>query len=222
MTDRWATFDCYGTLVDWDEGIRRELERLFGAERAPRLLRRYHELERQLQAGSHRSYREVMAAALARLAEAEGVALPCAETNALADSLPDWPVFPEVPEALARARGQGWKLAVLSNSDRDLIAASCERIGVPFELTVVAQDVGSYKPGHRHWHRFFEQTGASTDRHVHVAASVFHDIVPARELALTCVWINRLNEPSEVAATRELPDLRLLPRTLEELLPTEF
>jgi 2-haloacid dehalogenase len=216
---RWATFDCYGTLIDWNGGIGRELERLFGAERTPRLLGRYHALEPQVQADAYRSYAEVMTLTLLRLAAEEELSIPEGETAALVHSLPDWEPFPEVPDALRELRARGWSLAILSNSDRDLIAASMRRLGVPFDLAVVAEDVRSYKPEHGHWEHFFEVTTAERDRHVHVAQSHYHDIVPASELGLTSVWINRLGESGEPQPTRELPDLRRLPDTLDELVP---
>src|SRR5206468_753494 len=139
--ERWATFDCYGTLIDWNGGIGRELERLFGPTRSGEQLRAYHELEPQIQREDpSRSYREVMAVALARLG------VPAAEQDALARSLPEWDPFPEVPAALEEARTRGWRLAVLSNTDRDLLDASLARIGVGFEQTIVASEIGSYKP----------------------------------------------------------------------------
>jgi 2-haloacid dehalogenase len=213
---RWATFDCYGTLIDWNAGIRGQLERLFGAEHGDRLLERYHELEPQVQAEAYRSYGEVLTLTLERLAAEEGLTIPEGESNALALSLPDWPPFPEVPGALAELRDRGWQLAILSNSDRDLIAASQRRLGVPFDLTVVAEDVRSYKPAHGHWERFFELTTADRSSHVHVGASLFHDIEPGAELGLKTVWINRLGEEAD---TKQLPDLARLPETLEELVP---
>jgi 2-haloacid dehalogenase len=215
--DRWATFDCYGTLIDWNAGIEGELERLFGVEDAPRLLERYHELEPAVQAEAYRSYGEVLTLTLMRLAEVESLAIPEGETDALARSLPGWQPFPEVRASLEELRSRGWRLAILSNSDRDLIAASRQQIGVPFDLTVVAEDVGSYKPAHGHWQRFRDDTEADGDSHVHVAASLFHDIAPANELGLRSVWINRLGEEPEPKPTRELSDLSNLPDTLDEL-----
>ena len=216
---RWATFDCYGTLIDWNLGIRTDLERLFGVEEAPRLLERYHELEPELESEPFRSYHEVLTLALERLAQEEGLALPEGETGSLAKSLPEWSPFPEVPPALAELRDRGWQLAILSNTDRDLIAASQRNLGVPVDLAIVAEDVESYKPAHRHWERFFEATTADRERHVHVAASLFHDIAPARELGLRTVWINRLSERADLEPDRELPDLAKLPDVLDELVP---
>jgi 2-haloacid dehalogenase len=211
VKDRWATFDCYGTLIDWNGGIRRELARVFGEERADAQLERYHEVEPALQAGGERSYRDVMTEAMSELGA------PAGEDEGLAAALPSWEPFPEVRPALEDARSRGWKLAILSNTDRDYIEASMGRIGVPFELAIVASEIGSYKPGHRHWLRFFEATGAPRENHVHVAQSHFHDVVPATELGLRSIWINRYGERGEPPPTRELPDLSHLPATLDEL-----
>jgi 2-haloacid dehalogenase len=213
MSERWATFDCYGTLIDWNSGIRVELARMFGPDAAPTLLKRYHELEPQVQADDPAlPYRDVLRLTLARLGD-----VPDGDEDALARSLPEWPVFPEVPAALSQARERGWKLAILSNTDREFIETSKARIGVPFEETVVASEIGSYKPGHRHWEEFFARTGADRERHVHVAASLFHDIAPARKLGLTSIWINRLEELADPEPTRELPDLAGLSDVLDEL-----
>jgi 2-haloacid dehalogenase len=211
--ERWATFDCYGTLIDWNGGIRGELARVFGEDRADELLARYHELEPELQADGTLSYREVLTEAMRRLDA------PDTDQDALAQSLPNWQPFPEVPAALQEARSRGWKLAILSNTDRDFIDASMARLTVPFELAIVASEIGSYKPAHRHWERFFEQAQASREQHVHVAASLFHDIAPANELGLRSVWINRLAERPVPRPTRELLDLDHLPETLDELVP---
>ena len=206
--DRWATFDCYGTLIDWNGGIRGELARVFGDERADELLHRYHELEPQLEADGKRSYREVLTEAIRALGA------PGGEEDALARSLPSWRPFPEVPHALRQVRANGWKLAILSNTDRDFIEASQEQIGVPFELAVVASEIGSYKPAFGHWRAFEREVGRLPD--VHVAASLSHDIAPANELGLRSIWINRLGESADPEPTRELSNLAALPEALDE------
>src|SRR5689334_4366404 len=132
-TQRWATFDCYGTLVDWNAGIGGQLGRLFGADRRDALLARYHAIEPRIQAERPGArYRDVMAAALAEIAAEVGADLPEDERDALGRSLPEWPVFGEVPASLREAHGRGWRLVALTNSDRDFIDASMRAIGVPF------------------------------------------------------------------------------------------
>jgi 2-haloacid dehalogenase len=211
---RWATFDCYGTLIDWNGGIGRELERLFGAARGGELLRAYHELEPQIQREDPgRSYREVMAVALARLGA------PADEEDALGRSLPRWAPFPEVPAALEEARAGGWRLAVLSNTDRDFLDASLTRIGAEFDVTVVASEIGSYKPAPAHWEEFYARSGADPGRHVHVGASLFHDIAPATALGLRTIWINRLGEAPEPQPDVELHSLAGLAESLDSLVP---
>ena len=210
--ERWATFDCYGTLIDWNGGIGRELERLFGPARSGEQLRAYHQLEPQIQREDPgRSYREVMSIALARLGA------PAGEQDALGRSLPQWAPFPEVPAALEEARGHDWKLAALSNTDRDLLDASLARIGVEFDETVVASEVGSYKPAPAHWDEFFTRTGADREHHVHVAASLFHDIAPASALGLRTIWINRLGEEAEPQPDVEQRSLAGLADRLDSL-----
>jgi 2-haloalkanoic acid dehalogenase type II len=209
VAERWATFDCYGTLIDWNGGIRGGLVRVFGEERADELLVRYHELEPELEADGTRSYREVLAEAMRELGA------PAGEEDELARSLPSWTPFLEVPAALKQARGRGWKLGILSNTDRDFIEASMAQLGVPFELAIVASEVGSYKPALGHWQAFERETGRLPD--VHVAASLFHDIGPAVELGLRSIWINRLGEQPGPQPTRELQDLTQLADTLDEL-----
>jgi 2-haloacid dehalogenase len=239
MADRWATFDCYGTLIDWNGGIRAEIERLWPpadkedeepeeegegdeeeGEKEPEpdpeveaKLREYHQIEPELQRDSKLTYREVMTEAMRQLGAPEG------EEGGLAASLPSWKPFWEVPDALEEARKRGWRLAILSNSDPDLIAASLEQIGVPFDEVIVASEIGSYKPAFMHWLEFQARTRAERNRHVHVGASSYHDIVPASKLRIPSVWINRDNEPALTAPTREMEDLVDLADVLDEIIP---
>jgi 2-haloacid dehalogenase len=220
--ERWVTFDVYGTMIDWMGGIRAALVRLWPEEDAERLLEHYHELEPQVEEGRAIPYRDVLAETLARLASEQGLSVPPGEEGALGDSLPSWRPFPEVPGALAELRGRGFRLVPLSNTDPEFLAASFERIGVPIDGQITASDAGSYKPAHGHWERFFERYGAGRDQHVHVAASLFHDIAPAEELGLKAVWINRLAETSDLPRAAELKDLSRLPDVLDELVPATF
>jgi 2-haloacid dehalogenase len=210
---RWATFDCYGTLIDWNRGIQAELTRVFGTPDRPDRLERYHAFEREVERDGSRSYREVMTEVMRRLGAPE------AEQAGLAESLPTWEPFPEVPAALGELKLRGWKIAILSNSDGDLIAASKRLLGVEFDETVVAAEIHSYKPALAHWSEFYARTRADEHRHVHVAASLYHDIAPAARLGLANVWINRLGERAEPSPTVELPDLAGLPDTIDGLVP---
>ena len=149
---RWATFDCYGTLIDWNGGLRNAL----GTDE---LVVRYHEAEPAVQREDPEStYRKVMTETARRIG--------APDPEGLAESLPSWEPFPEVPAALEEARGRGWRLAILSNTDRDFIEASMAWIGVPFEISIVASDIGSYKPAHGHWRAFELSTGRLPDVHV--------------------------------------------------------
>jgi 2-haloacid dehalogenase len=221
MSDRWATFDCYGTLVDWRSGIRTTMGRLWPDSDADALLALYNQLEPAVQAGRAISYRSVMSEALANVAAIAHLELPAGEDDALASSLPRWPVFPEVSAALSELQARGWRLGILSNTDTDLLTASLLAIGVPVEARIVASEIGSYKPAPRHWAAFFDLTSANRERHVHVAASLFHDIEPAGQLGLRCVWINRLAESSALPRAAELSDLATLPDAMEALVPDE-
>ncbi len=212
MSDqRWATFDCYGTLIDWNAGIRAVLARVFGEAAAAGLLRRYHDIEPRLEHDGRLTYREVLTEAMRALGA------PPAMVPALAASLPSWPPFPDVAPALRTLRARGWRLAILSNTDRDYIEASMAAIGVPFDLAIVASEIQSYKPAPTHWDTFVARTGVDPRRHVHVAASLFHDIAPAAARQLPAVWINRLQETSALTRAAELTDLSRLPDVLDAL-----
>ena len=215
--DRWATFDCYGTLIDWNGGIRSTLARLWPDADADELLADYHRIEPEVEHGEAIAYREVMRRCLVRIAGDHDLPLHAADQGALGDSLPSWPPFPEVPAALSELRRRGWRLAALSNTDPDLLTSSIEAMGVPFDVTVTASDAGSYKPAHGHWRTFRERAMPDPLRHVHVAQSAFHDIAPCAELRITAVWVNRLGETSDLPRAAELPDLTDLPETLDRL-----
>jgi 2-haloacid dehalogenase len=217
MPNRWATFDCYGTLIDWEGGLREAYGSLWREADRERLLGLHHLVEPRVQERGELSYREVLARCLAAVSSIEGLGVPDGRRDALAESLPSWPPFPEVPRALGELRQRGWRLAILSNTDPDLLAGSVAAIGVHFDALITAREAGSYKPAPGHWERFFADSGAARDRHVHVAASLFHDIEPTAGIGLSAVWINRLGESSDVPRAAELPDLGRLPVILDEL-----
>jgi 2-haloacid dehalogenase len=219
VTDRWATFDCYGTLIDWDGGLRRELARLWPDANEDRLFQRYHEGERRIQAGRDVPYRRVLRETLEAIAAAEDLEVPAGRGDALAEALPSWRPFPEVPGSLAELRDRGWRLGILSNTDPDLLGESLVRIGVEVDVRITAAEAGSYKPAHGHWDTFFRTTSADRERHVHVAASLYHDVEPCAQLGLPCVWINRVDESSALPRAGELPDLAPLAATLDALVP---
>ena len=219
MSDRWVSFDCYGTLVDWLGGIRSALARLWPDQDLDDLAATYHRVEPEVQAGRGIAYAAVMAETLERIAGERGLDLPEDQRGALAVSLPAWPVFPDVPPGLTELRARGWKLAILSNTDAELLDASLLAIGVPVDLRIVASEIGSYKPAFGHWEAFFRTTGADRARHVHVAASLFHDVEPCAKLGLPCVWINRQDETSDLPRAGELTDLSALAETLDRLVP---
>jgi len=217
MSD-WVTFDCYGTLADWLGGMRNALTPHVGAEDAERLLHAYHDLEADVEAQDPApSYKTVLTETLRRAAEREGIALPAGSETALVDHWHELPIFDDVGPALSQLRENGWSLAILSNCDDDLLATTLERMPVPFDLTVTAEQVGSYKPATGHWEAFAQRTEGERERWVHTAQSWFHDIKTASELGLPRVWIDRLDSGEDASlATVRLTDLRSLPQAVEQ------
>jgi len=135
--DRWATFDCYGTLIDWNAGIRAALARIWPNDDPEALLASYHEAEPGLEADGTRSYREVLTQGVVDVAAARELAVPDGAGASLPASVPSWPPFPEAPVSLGRLREDGWRLAILSNTDADYLDASLSSIGVPVDERVV-------------------------------------------------------------------------------------
>src|SRR4029453_11161885 len=179
----------------------------------------FQEVEPKGQAGSAMPYREVMTVALEKVAEAEGLVLQPVDRAALADSLPTWPPFPEVTASLAELFRRRWRIGILSNTDPDLLETSLLLIGVEPDVVITAAEAGSYKPAHGHWEAFRHGSGADPDTHVHVAASLFHDIIPCSELGIPAVWINRKGEITNYPGAAELSDLTDLADTLDALVP---
>lgn len=184
----WITFDCFGTLVDWNGGFTRCLQDLAGV-RAPELVQAYHRHEPQVQRESFRLYREVTRIALERAAQEIGFPLQPSDATILADRWEDLPVFSDTRPTLQRLRDDGWSVAVLTNCDDELFARTQARMDFTFDEIVTAQQVRSYKPGLAHFEEFRRRR--SPQRWVHAACSWFHDIEPAMRLQLPRVWIDR-------------------------------
>ena len=219
-TIQWVTFDCYGTLIDWESGIADALAPFLPDSVSRKaLVSRYTALEAAVEKEAYLPYREVLAKTSRLVLSTLGHPLPPGREHVLPDSLPTWRAFPEVPDALRLLRAAGYRLAILSNVDRDLLAASITHLGVAPDLMITAEDSRSYKPAAGHWVLFQERSGASRQNTVHVAASLYHDIVPAGALDYRTVFIkrHRVEPVGDARPTRVLPDLRRLPQTIAEL-----
>ena len=200
------TFDCYGTLIDWETGILAALRSVVPAtadEDSELLLDQYANAEVALEAGPYRRYREIAGDALATVARAHGAEPAPADVARLGGSVVDWPAFPDSHDALVRLKTR-FRLGVLTNCDDDLFAASRARLNVDFDWIVTAQQVGSYKPDERNFAALvarLDADGVRQERILHVAQSLFHDHAPAQRLGFRSVWINRRNDRPGGGAT---------------------
>jgi 2-haloacid dehalogenase len=181
------TFDCYGTLVDWERGI---LAALPAGLDEDRVLEAFAEFEAELEGGPYLRYREVLERCYDGLAVRFGFEPRDAARSAFGDSVGDWPPFPDTPDALARLK-ERFKLGVITNCDDDLFARTNARLGVEFDWVITAQQVGAYKPDPRGFETAFARMDVPRERILHVAQSLFHDHVTAKRLGLTTVWIDR-------------------------------
>jgi 2-haloacid dehalogenase len=214
------TFDCYGTLIDWERGIADALSPVLARHGHPlddeAILERYALIESALEAGPYLSYREVLRRGLDALGAQLGFEPSEPERHVFGASVADWPAFADSRAVLARLK-ERYRLVILSNVDDDLFAASAARLGVAFDEVITAQQVGSYKPALRNFEAAIERVGPA-DRILHVAQSLFHDIAPARRVGLRAVWVNRragrpgsgATAPSDARPEAEVPDLRTL------------
>ena len=216
----WATFDCFGTLIDWRHGLATSADLLFPG-RGAELLARYnvHELAVE-EATPTMRYRDVMAESLRRAAADLGLALADDDATILGATIPYWPAFADVATELGALRAGGWRLALLTNCDRDIIGATQRRLGVVIDAVVTAEHVGSYKPALGHFHRFADSFAPAPGHWVHVAQGYHHDMEPAHRLGLPSVWINRLGEARDESICGAVrPDLADLLATVERLAP---
>jgi 2-haloacid dehalogenase len=215
------TFDCYGTLIDWEAGIARALGGMLSkhsiAPEAEELLQRYAGREAALEAGPYRRYREILAEAARRVGRDYGVEPSPEAVEAFATSVGEWPAFPDSAAALAGLAGR-YRLGVITNCDDDLFALSNRRLGVTFDWVVTAEQARSYKPDPRNFHLAFTRMDVPRERILHVAQSLFHDHVPAKALGLTTVWIDRRRDrpgcgatpPADATPDLVLPDMASL------------
>jgi 2-haloacid dehalogenase len=218
VADKWLTFDCYGTIADWNTGMSGPLEKIVGRD-ADRLLSSYHQEELELEAGpGWMPYREVLTAALASAARHEGITLPEGGEATFVRAWPDMPVFEDVGPALTALREQGWRLAILTNCDDDLFAVTRRHLPVPFDLVVTAQQVGSYKPDLGHFRAFADQTSVTAVNWIHVANSWVHDMLPAARMGLRKIWVDRdgTGHPAKLAE-RRITSMRRLPEAVDDV-----
>jgi 2-haloalkanoic acid dehalogenase type II len=208
------TFDCYGTLIDWESGLRAAFARAAAADGITidpaALSAAYAGMEPAVEAEEYRSYRDVLAETGRRAAARLGWQVSEERARFVPESLPDWPAFPDTNAALERLASAGYALAILSNVDDDLLAGTLRHLTAPFEFVVTAEQVRSYKPAHAHFEAARARIGGR--RWLHAAQSYFHDITPARELGIPVAWINRRGEAPSGDAR---PDQEF--RTLTEL-----
>jgi 2-haloalkanoic acid dehalogenase type II len=209
-----VTFDCYGTLIDWERGIHDAFAALAATLRRPvpadRAVELYVEIEAAVEAEAYRSYRAVLIETARRIAARLGFPLPPEHAAFLADSVPSWPPFPDTSPALRRLSDAGYQLGILSNVDDDLLAWTMRHLAGYFEIVVTAQQVGSYKPAPGHFTTARELIGGR--RWLHAAQSYFHDVVPAHALGIPGAWINRKGQTASGGAK---PDREF--RTLDQL-----
>jgi 2-haloacid dehalogenase len=209
------TFDCYGTLINWEDGILRCLHRLVSAHHQKvddaTMLQLYGDFEAVAEQGKYRSYREVLNSVVRQFGERFGFAASDQEVRSLADSLKDWEPWPDTVAAL-RGLGSRFQLAILSNVDDDLFAATRPQLQADFSHVITAQQARAYKPSLKIFELALSRVGVPPHRILHVAQSVYHDIVPAQSLGLATVWVNRPSARSGVGAVKAAeanPDLQV-------------
>ena len=213
------TFDCYGTLIDWETGLLAAFRRVLAAHAIEAaddaLLERFARHEAAAEAGPYLRYRDVLVSVLRGTADELGFEPTTEELASFSGSVVDWPSFPDSSEALARLQRR-IRLGVITNCDDDLFAASARRLGVRFDWVITAQQAGSYKPDEANFRLAFERIGLPRERIVHVAQSLYHDHVPAKRLGLTTVWIDRrggregsgATPPADASPDATFPDMR--------------
>ena len=216
--DRWLTFDCYGTIADWNTCMLAALEPVTGGQSA-QLLAGYHRAELTLEAGPDWiPYREILAAGLRQAARREGIRLGKGDADVFVRAWPEMTVFADAGPALSALSAAGWRLAILTNCDNDLFATTRPRLPVQFDVVVTAEEVRSYKPDLGPFRRFAQETGATPANWIHVANSWVHDMLPAARMGLRSVWVDRdlTGHPAKLAE-RRITAMRRLPETVTDV-----
>jgi 2-haloacid dehalogenase len=218
VPDRWLTFDCFGTLIDWRHGIQTTGELLFPGH-GSQFLDAYIALEAEVESeGSFKRYRAVLTETTRRAARQLELELKPDDATALVSTIPYWPPFDDVGPALSELRKEGWKFALLTNCDRDIIALTQRRLPASFDAVVTAEDVSAYKPSPAHFRLFQSTFGSSAGAWIHVAQSYFHDIRPTHELGISRIWVNRQGEKDDPSiADAVVRGLVELPRAVGDL-----
>ena len=216
MKFTYLTFDCYGTLVDWKKGIEvnlGELLRKNGLPSGVSVFPVYLKFEAE-EEGQYKSYKDVLRDTAIKVAEHLKVSITAKEANLFAKSVPSWPAFSDTVVSLKELGKRGHKRVILSNVDRELLKGTILQNSLDVDGYITAEDVGSYKPSFGHWNRFFEVYKAGRETTLHVAQSMYHDIVPCSKLAISTAWINRYSEanPEGINPTYVLGDLSSLLR----------
>jgi 2-haloacid dehalogenase len=215
------TFDCYGTLIDWETGIWEALRPVLAAHQVnlqpEQALEHYGAIESAAEAGAYQEYKTILRMVLEGFGARLGFIPSTAELQSFSACVKDWPAFTDSPGAL-QALQKKYKLAIISNIDDDLFAFSEEKLQVKFDWIITARQARSYKPSLNNFRVAFERIGVPQDKILHVAQSLFHDIVPAKQLGLSCVWVNRrygkagfgATPPAQAQPDLETPDLQSL------------
>jgi 2-haloacid dehalogenase len=220
------TFDCYGTLIDWESGILTALRPMLAVHQVhpsdDEILTAYGRLETEAEHGPFRPYREILADVVRGFGKEYGFAPSESEITSLAESVRNWPAFPDTVAALRRL-GEKHQLVILSNIDQDLVQGSLEHLEVPFFAVITAEEIGSYKPSLNNFRYLLEKLDVPKSEILHCAQSLFHDIAPANEIGLKTVWVNRRKGKSGSGATppaTATPDFEI--GNLRELANMEF
>jgi 2-haloacid dehalogenase len=220
------TFDCYGTMIDWETGIFSALRPILAAHDKKiadsALLELYSELELSAEQGEFLRYRDVLQSVVRGFGTRLGFSPSDAEVRSLPDSLPNWQPFPDTVASLRKVKSR-YQLAVMSNIDDDLFATTAPKLGVAFDHVVTAQQAGCYKPCMKIFKLAETRIGVSREQWLHIGQSIYHDVIPAQSLGIATVWVNRRSPRPGAGAAKaavakpdlEVPDLRTLARLAE-------